>query len=185
MFQHNYHNCCTLGILSKWLNIWPWASRNLTQAPREERQKLRQMLQDSSKLKRAFKLDFCPTNAIAGQTQFYLETIKKKKMVTGKTKQNKQAKTLKMKLYSFFATLKWLKDKMIFPLLHSIISFLYRRDRDNNSISVFQNYSSNWGIKDKKKNMHYSSGIVKWVFSSLFTDLHTKLCLNVITFSIS
>lgn len=45
------------------------------------------MLQDSSELKGAFKLDFCPTNAIAGQTQFYLETIKKE-MVRGKN--NKQ-----------------------------------------------------------------------------------------------
>lgn len=49
------------------------------------------MLQNSSELKGAFKLDFCPTNAIAGQTQFYLETIKKKEMVTGKN--NKQTNT--------------------------------------------------------------------------------------------
>jgi len=51
--------------------------KELTQAPEEEMSTVRQMLQNSCKMKKVFKLDFCPMIATVRQVPFYLETVKK------------------------------------------------------------------------------------------------------------
>lgn len=54
--------------------------KELTQVPGEEISTVRQMLKDSSKMKKDFKLDFCPAVAIVRQVTFYLETVEKKEI---------------------------------------------------------------------------------------------------------
>lgn len=63
--------------------------KELTQAPVEEILTVRQMLQDSCKRKKVFKLDFCPTVAIVRQATFYLETVKKKEIAAVQQQQQR------------------------------------------------------------------------------------------------